>query len=190
MKTYLPYFIASVIILAVIFHYIDRPDPPDSGSQISLEQILSVKELHLVRHEYNDLFFLHRRNNPGKAVQAVAQIPVTVTAYLDLKDMTFIRRGDTIEAILLPKARMHSPVWHMDRMLVRDTRSFRIQIGRNLYPQFADRLKQEVNFRSDSLKTIAINNHILLQTETEGKAWLEWFLASVGRADIRVKLKG
>jgi hypothetical protein len=77
----------------------------------------------------------------------------------------------------------------MDRMLVRDTRSFRIQIGRNLYPQFADRLKQEVNFRSDSLKAIAISNHILLQTETEGKAWLEWFLASVGRADILVKLK-
>ena len=188
MKTFMRYLITAVILIAMTWHYVDRPDPPVSGSRITLEQILSVKELHLVRHEYNDLFFLHRRNDPKRTVQAVAQIPVTVTAYLDLKDMTFIRRGDTVEAIVLPKARIHAPVYHLDRMALRDTRTFRIHVGRDLYPQVAEGLKKEVTFRSDSLKKVAIGNHILLQTETEGKAWLEWFLASVGRDDIKVRL--
>ena len=188
MKIFLLYVTTAVILIAILYRYTDHPDPPVSDSRITLEQILSVKELHLVRHEYNDLFFLHRRNDPHKPVQAVAQIPVTVTAYLDLKDMQFIRRGDTVEAIVLPKARMHMPVYHLDKMVLRDTRTFRVHIGRNLYPQVADGLKQEVTFRSDSLKSIAIGNHILLQTETEGKAWLEWFLASVGRGDIAVRM--
>ncbi len=62
--------------------------PAGQNTPVRLEEVLVVKELHLVRHNYNDLFFfLHRKNDKTKAIRAIAQVPVTVTAFLNLKDM-------------------------------------------------------------------------------------------------------
>ena len=154
-----------------------------------MEQILSVKELHLVRHEYNDLFFLHRNNDPRRPVRAIAQIPVSVTAYINLKELRFVRKGDSVESVVMPHARLHRPEYHLEQMVVRGTRSVHLHLGRDVYAQVAEGLRAEATRRADSLQAVAVRNHILTQTETEGKAWLEWFLLSVGRGGIRVKIE-
>jgi hypothetical protein len=74
-----------------------------SPAQLRLEEILSIKELHLVRHRYTDLFYLHRKGHPAKAVRAVAQVPVTVTAYIDLKQIRLVKSNDSIRGVILPK---------------------------------------------------------------------------------------
>lgn len=186
MKTALLYLLAAIIVAAAILYHASVPDPPAATGQVTLEQILSVKELHLVRHEYNDLFFLHRRNDPTRPVRAIAQVPVTVTAYLNLKEMKMHTYGDTVHTILLPHARLRTPEYRMDQLVLRDTRTLAIHVGQGIYPMVAEGLRKHVASRSDSLQQVAVRNHILTQTESEGKAWMEWFLKSVGRADIRV----
>lgn len=187
MKTTLLYFLAAVILAAAILYHASIPDPPAPATgQVTLEQILSVKELHLVRHEYNDLFFLHRRNDASRPVRAIAQVPVTVTAYINLKEMRFESSGDTVRAILLPHARLKSPEYRLDQLVLRDTRTLAVHVGRGIYPMVAEGLRLHVAKRSDSLQQVAVRNHILTQTESEGKAWMEWFLKTVGRGDIRV----
>ena len=48
--------------------------PSPQTGQLKLEEILAIKELHLVKHSYKDLFFLHRKNDINKSVRAIAQV--------------------------------------------------------------------------------------------------------------------
>jgi hypothetical protein len=98
MKTFISILILGVVTAAFIggmFYGRFKPTPP-SPQQLTLEQILSIKELHLVKHTYTDLFFLHKHNDPSKAIRAIVQVPVVVTAYLDLKEIKLIKENDSV----------------------------------------------------------------------------------------------
>ena len=151
MKSALLYFLAAVILAAAIVYHASVPDPPVPSGQVTLEQILSVKELHLVRHEYNDLFFLHRRNDPTRPVRAIAQVPVTVTAYINLKEMKLQSYGDTVHTILLPRAQLRAPEYRMDQLVLRDTRTLAVHVGHGIYPMVAEGLRKHIASRSDKI---------------------------------------
>lgn len=157
-----------------------------SASQLKLEEILSIKELHLVKHSYNDLFFLHRKGNPEKPVRAIATIPVTITSYIDLKKIKLIKRNDSVVMVILPKAQLNDPNYEIDKMSVSSTRNFQLYAGRDLYASVTKYLQATLQTRMDSLRQAALDNHILEQAEAEGKEYVEHILRSVGRADIKV----
>ena len=156
------------------------------NTPVRLEEVLVVKELHLVRYVYNDMFFLHRRNDKAKAIRAIAQVPVTVTAYLNLKEMQWIRRNDSIKKIILPKARLHEPSYDIDQMEIKETRGFQLHVGYDLYPKVGQYLSQIMAERQDTIRQIALNNNILIQAEVEGKQYIEGLLRNIGRADVQV----
>lgn len=115
--------------------------PTGSNTPVRLEEVLVVKELHLVRQVYSDLFFLHRKNDNTKAIRAVAQVPVTVTAFLNLKDMKWVKRNDSIKQVVLPKAQLDDPNYGIAEMEIKETRGFQFHVGRDLYPQVSKYLK-------------------------------------------------
>lgn len=154
--------------------------------QLKLEEILSIKELHLVKHSYNDLFFLHRKNDPTKAVRAIAKIPVTITSYINLKEIQLIKVNDTIKKVILPSARLNPPSYEIDKMTVIKTRSFQLHAGRDHYPEVSRYLQATLSQRMDSIRQTAIQNKILEQAEAEGKDYIENVLRAVGRPDITV----
>lgn len=151
-----------------------------------LEEVLVIKELHLVRQNYTDLFFLHRKNDKTKAIRAIAQVPVVVTAYLDLKDIQWTRRNDSIKQVLLPKARLGDPTYALHEMQIQETRGFQVHVGNDLYPKVSQYLTQTMAQRIDSVKQRAVANKILLQAEAEGKQYIEELLKKIGRTDIVV----
>ncbi len=113
MKTsnYIPAFLFLCgAALGILLYREFRKEPTVQPQQLTLEQILSIRELHLVKHTYNDLFYLHKKNNPAKAIRAIVQVPVTITAYLNLKDIEIISHGDSVQQIILPKATLSDPV--------------------------------------------------------------------------------
>lgn len=154
--------------------------------QLTLEQILSIRELHLVRHTYSDLFTLHKKNNPDKAIRAMVQVPVTVTAYLNLKDIDLIYAGDSLQTIILPRASLHEPVYHVGQLVVRETRSFQLHAGPDLYPEVVEYLGANLASRINIARQMAEASSLTLQAEAEGKEYLESLLRKVGRPDIRV----
>jgi hypothetical protein len=176
--------IAGPFVGAYLFHEIDSPPP--QTAQLKLEEILYIKELHLVRHTYNDLFFLHRKNNPQKPVRAIAQVPVTITGYMNLKEIKIIRVNDTIRKVVLPKAHMQEPNYALDKMVITKTRSFQLHAGADLYPEVSRYLKEVLAERKDSVRRLAIRNHILEQAEAEAKEYIENLLRAVGRQDVVV----
>jgi len=170
---------------ASLFRYFDKSAHPPSA-QLKLEEILSIKELHLVKHTYNDLFLLHRKNNSDKPVRVIAFVPVTVTAHLNLKDIKIDKVNDTIRQILLPYATMHDPCYQMGKMRVTKLRAFQLHAGPDLYADVTQYIQQVMAVRIDSVRNVAIQNQILEQAEAEGKEYLESLLKALGRRDVIV----
>jgi len=160
--------------------------PSGQNTPVRLEEVLVVKELHLVRHNCNDLFFLHRKNDKTKAIRAIAQVPVTVTAFLNLRDMQWIKRNDSIKQVRLPRAELNDPSYGLDQMEIKETRGFQLHIGGDLYPQVSKYLGAIIKERMDTIRQRAIQNKILIQAEAEGKQYIEGLLKGIGRSDVQV----
>lgn len=178
--------LATGLLLARLFAPDSPPATPALSPQLTLSQILSIKELHLVRHTYHDLFFLHRHNHPEKALRAIVQVPVEVTAYINLREVELLFRNDSLKEIRLPRAHLNAPHYYIERMAVRETRGFQVHVGRDLYPQVGRYLQTAIVARMDSLRISAIAHRILDQAETEGKAYVVELLHGMGRPDVKV----
>lgn len=189
MKTRIFIFVMILVLgatLGIVGYRSLWPELKTAEGKIALEEILSIKELHLVRHTYRDLFYLHRQNDPHKAIRAIVEVPVSVTAFINLKDIRIVRHNDTIRTVILPQAKLYPAVYDLDRMTIRKTRSFQLHIGRDLYPEVSDYLKNTLVQRLDSMATVATRNQILEQAEAEGKEYIETILKGVGRGDVMV----
>jgi Protein of unknown function (DUF4230) len=154
--------------------------------QLSLEQILSIKELHLAKHTYQDIFFLHKKNQSHRPIRAIVQVPVTVTAYLNLKEIELVRENDSIRVIVLPHAHLNEPNYQVDKMIIRETRSWQFHLGKDLYPLVGNYIKERIAQRLDTLRQTALAHHILVQAETEGKEYIEGLLKATNQSHIRV----
>jgi hypothetical protein len=187
MKTIAYVLALGLIVAAAIggFFY-GRITRPPSPQQLTLEQILSIRELHLVKHTYTDLFFLHKKNNPNKPIRAMVQVPVTITAYLNLKDIQVVGTGDSIRKIVLPSARLHEPVYHVNRMLVRETRSWQLHAGKDLYPEVSNYLGQTIATRIDTARSLSVSNRILIQAEVEALEYITTLLQNFNRKYVEV----
>lgn len=179
----------SVALLAFtggyFFHKANKPSP--TIQQLSLEQILSIKELHLVKHTYHDIFFLHKKNQSRRPIRAIVQVPVTVTAYLNLKEIELVRENDSIKTIVLPHAHLNEPNYQVDKMIIRETRSLQFHLGKDLYPLVGSYIKERIAERVDTLRKTALAYHILAQAETEGKEYIEGLLKATNQSHIRVE---
>lgn len=190
MKTFIHFIILILItscITLVLMKYINPSPSKPTPQQLSLEQILSIKELHLVKHTYQDLFFLHKDNDLNKPIRAIAQVPVTVTAYINLKEIEIIYKNDSVKQVILPHARLTEPSFQVDHMIVRETRSLQVHIGKDMYPKVSQLLTASLSERIAGMKKVAIENSILVQAETEVKEYIQMLLKAVGRNDVEVR---
>jgi hypothetical protein len=186
-KKIIPILSIGLIVAAFIggFFY-GRITPSQSPQQLTLEQILSIRELHLVKHTYTDLFFIHKNNNPAKAIRAMVQVPVTITAFLNLKAVELVWQNDSLRTVILPRAELNEPVYHTNRMVIRETRSVQVHVGKDLYPAVGDYLGKTIASRMDTARQLAESNRILIQAEAEGKEYLESLLKALGHQQVVV----
>jgi hypothetical protein len=186
----LTYFLVPVVLAAFFFGglWYGRSKPQPLPQPLSLEQILSIKELHLVKHVYQDLFFLHKKNDPSKAIRAIVQVPVEITAYLNLKEINVIYKGDSIKEVVLPRAQLNAPLYKMNELQIRETRSFQVHAGKDHYPLVSRYLGEVIAGRMEVMRTMALANRILRQAEEEGKAYVESLLKAAGHEEIKIRV--
>lgn len=190
MKTLTPILVIGMIVAAFLAGLFYRQVKPVSApQQLTLKQILSIRELHLVKHTYHDLFFLHRNNNPGKPIRAMVQVPVTITAYLDLNEVELEYQGDTLRKIILPAAVLNDPVYHTNLLTVRETMGFQLHAGKDLYPTITAMIGDVIEVRMDTARNLAFSNRILIQAEAEGKEYIESLLHTLGHQDVLVTFR-
>jgi hypothetical protein len=188
MKPLVP--ILALCLAAAIFmggFYWGRNKPVTSSQPLRLEQILSIKELHLVKHVYQDLFFLHKKNDQSKSIRAIVQVPVEITAYLNLKEIEIVYQHDSIKQVVLPRAVLNTPLYKVDQIVIQQTHKFQIHIGRDLYPEVGVYMSAILKERMDTVRHLAAANRILVQAEEEGKSYIENLLKGAGRPDVTVR---
>lgn len=180
--------LATILIAFAVGLFYGHTQPTvTSPTQLTLEQVLSIRELHLVKHTYNDLFFLHKKNNPAKAIRAIVQVPVEISACLNLKEIELIKERDSIRQIILPRACLNNPQYRVDQMIVKETRSMQWHVGRDLYPEVSRYVQAAIAGRADSIRHRAVANRILIQAEEEGREYIIRLLHELGRGDIVVR---
>lgn len=178
-KQLIPLITVGLVVAAFLAGMVyNRIESPRSMQQLTLEEILSIRELHLVKHTYTELNFIHRHNDPSKAIRAMVRMPVTVTAYLDLKNVELIYSGDSLRKVVLPRAQVNEPVFHVSNM--------QVHIGKDLYPEVVTYLGNTLATRSDTARHLAETNRILLQAEAEGKEYVQGLLHALGHDHIEV----
>lgn len=189
MKTIIPTLILLGLIVAaflggLFYHRVSPALVPQQ--QLTLEQILSIRELHLVKHQYNDIFLLHRKNDAAKPIRAIVQVPVTVTAFLNLKEVKLEYQHDSLKKVILPHAILNEPVCEINHMIIRRTRGFQLHAGKDLYPEVGSYLGETIQSRLDSTRHRAIAHRILIQAEAEGKEYIESILHALGYTRVEV----
>ncbi|MEK6780694.1 MAG: DUF4230 domain-containing protein [Bacteroidota bacterium] len=184
----LTYILAVCLVVAAFIGGLlyTRFKPATMPQPLSLEQILSIKELHLVKHVYQDLFFLHKKNDKSKAIRAIVYVPVEITAYLDLKKIKVVYDHDSVKQVVLPHAYLNAPHYRVEQLVIRKTRSFQIHAGKDLYPLVGRYLGDILAERMDTVRNMAVANRILVQAEAEGKEYITGLLIAAGRADVKV----
>ncbi len=188
MKTIIPTLIFLGLIVAaflggLFYHRVSLTSAPQ---QLTLEQILSIRELHLVKHQYHDIFMLHRKNDTTRPIRAIVQVPVTVTAFLNLKEVKLEYQHDSLKKVILPHAILNEPVCEINRMIIRETRGFQLHVGKDLYPEVSSYLSKTIQSRLDSTRHRAISHQILIQAEAEGKEYIESILQALGHTSVLV----
>ena len=81
---------------------------------------------------------------------------------------------------------MHEPVYEVNKMVVRETRSFQVHAGKDLYPLVGNYFGAIISERIDTARNLALTNRILIQAEAEGKEYIDGLLRALGRTDIVV----
>ena len=128
-STYVLLFCLIAIAFAGGFWFGPLKKSHNISQPLRLEEILSIKELYLVKHVYQDLFFLHKKNDQSKSIRAIVQVPVEITAKLNLKEIQVIYSHDSVKEVVLPRAHLNAPYYKVDQMVVRETYSFQISFG-------------------------------------------------------------
>ncbi|WP_298539969.1 DUF4230 domain-containing protein [uncultured Aquimarina sp.] len=160
-------------------------DPPRSD-RATLEKILKIKELHLVKHVYEDMFFLHRKNNPNKSVRAIAQVPVEINGFINLNDAKIIKKSDSVHHIQLPSPQIDEPNYQIDKMIVKSVKKFQFHMGSDLYSDVLKYVQEIVDKRKESIKQKAIKRNILKQTEEEAIVYFKSILLGFDMEHIDV----
>ncbi len=158
------------IIGGVLIH--KRFVKPNSNDIAKFKEIIKIKELHLLKHTYQDLTFIHRKNDTSKSLKAVATVPVNISAFIDLTKMQIKYCSDTISKILLPSPQMTDPNYQIDKMEVKRIKSFQLHIGKDLYSEVLNYLKDIVNRRKKAIIQLSVKNGIIKETKESAKEYI------------------
>ncbi|MGM0579342.1 MAG: hypothetical protein ACQETL_01590 [Bacteroidota bacterium] len=70
--------------------------------EAQVKEVILQQDFHGAKVVLNDVYFVHRRNKPNRPIIAYYEIPVEISAFVDLKDMVVRSDNDQNITILLP----------------------------------------------------------------------------------------
>ncbi len=173
------------ILAGIIIH--KRFFKPNSNDIAKFKEIIKIKELHLLKHTYQDLTFIHRKNDTSKSLKAVATVPVNVSAFIDLTQMQIKYSNDTISKIILPMPQLTDPNYQIDKMEVKRVKSFQIHIGKDLYAEVLTFLKDIVSRRKKAIIQLSLNNGIVNETQKGAREYITSLLKGLNIPPVPIE---
>jgi len=151
------------------------------GDVLILQNIKNIEELDLVSYYFEDVMQLDKNNNPKK-LKAVACVPVTMDAYINMKNIQYVTgKNDSITKILLPRPVFRTPVFSHDDSQIKiiDVSHPFIQIGSgNSMADNFQIINDKEKSDGDSILLKAKNLHLLNQADTNAVLYVKNLLIS------------
>lgn len=86
MKTGLLIALSCLLIGALIsFAFFRNNTIKYVDASINITEIRKIKQLHLVKHVYEDVILMHKGDDTTKTIQAIITVPVEISGYVDLE---------------------------------------------------------------------------------------------------------
>jgi len=156
------------------------------GDMEMINQIKTVKELHTISCLFDDLVFIHRKDDPSKSLWAILKIPVEVSAYTDLEKVDYIIKNDTLTEIVLPNAVLSDPNYQLDKSTAIKVRSFQFHIGSNNYVNTINIIKERIKEGKISINQRAVEHGILKQADQEAEKYFQTLMSLFGKKNVQI----
>ena len=134
-----------------------------------VKEVILKQDFHGAKVVLNDVYFVHRRNKPNRPIIAYYEIPVEISAYVDLKDMVVSSDDNQNITILLPDPKLDVPNFKWDQAEFESLRVLDLDVTlfENRMEAAMNEIKEIEAERKDKITRSALNSGILELTKLQ-----------------------
>lgn len=134
-----------------------------------VKEVILQQDFHGAKVVLNDVYFVHRRNKPNRPIIAYYEIPVEISAFVDLKEMVIESDENQNITILLPDPKLDVPNFKWDQAEFESLRVLDLDVTlfENRMEAAINEIKEIEAERKDKITQAALNSGILELTKLQ-----------------------
>jgi hypothetical protein len=171
MKAYLFTSIIAILIVVpiTIWATLELQHPRKYLEEGQVKEVILKQDFHGAKVVLNDVYFVHRRNKPNRPIIAYYEIPVEISAFVDLEDMVVSSDGNQNITILLPDPKLDVPdfLWHKAEFESLRLLDLDITLFENRMEAAMNEIKEIEAERQEKITQAAMNSGIMELTKLQ-----------------------
>ncbi len=171
MKAYLltALFVTLIVAPLAVWATLELQHPRKYLEEGQVKEVILKQDFHGAKVVLNDVYFVHRRNKPNRPIIAYYEIPVEISAYVDLKDMVVSSDDNQNITILLPDPKLDVPNFKWDQAEFESLRVLDLDVTlfENRMEAAMNEIKEIEAERKDKITRSALNSGILELTKLQ-----------------------
>jgi len=176
--------VVGLLIVGFLFIRPFLKQPPVDPAYHKLESIKRIQHLTLVRQHYETLIPITKKDDPNK-LEFLLKAPVQINGYVDLSEVEFMVREDSLVIVALPAMRVDTPNINWEKIDVYTMRkSFWAQLPERLkklpYEDAYDQIRDAMADTKSQIVHRAFLNGLHTETEQKVKQYLMSLITSMG----------
>lgn len=171
MKAYLLTALIVTLIVAplAVWATLELQHPRKYLEEGQVKEVILKQDFHGAKVVLNDVYFVHRRNKPNRPIIAYYEIPVEISAFVDLKEMVVSSDDDQNITILLPDPKLDVPNFKWDQAEFESLRVLDLDVTlfENRMEAAMKEIKEIEAERKEKITQSALNSGILELTKLQ-----------------------
>ncbi len=158
-----------VAVPVTIWGYSKLHHPRKYLEEAQVKEVILQQDFHGAKVVLNDVYFVHRRNKPDRPIIAYYEIPVEISAFVDLKDMVVSSDENQNITILLPDPKLDVPNFKWEQAEFESLRilDLDITLWENRMEAAMSEIKAIEAERKDKITQAAIKSGIIELTKVQ-----------------------
>jgi hypothetical protein len=171
MKAYLFTVIIAILIAVpiTIWATLELQHPRKYLEEGQVKEVILQQDFHGAKVVLNDVYFVHRRNKPNRPIIAYYEIPVEISAFVDLEQMVVSSDGNQNITILLPDPKLDVPNFLWDKAEFESLRLLDLDITlfENRMEAAMQEIKEIEEARTEKIMQTALKSGIIELTKLQ-----------------------
>ena len=158
-----------LVVPIVVWATLELQHPRKYLEEGQVKEVILQQDFHGAKVVLNDVYFVHRRNKPNRPIIAYYEIPVEISAFVDLEDMVVSSDGNQNITILLPDPKLDVPNFLWDKAEFESLRLLDLDITlfENRMEAAMQEIKEIEEARTEKITEAALKSGILELTKLQ-----------------------